>query len=284
MAVQFNPDVTDGNPNGNGIFDLLINSVKLHLKDMYDNNYIRDEDFATLLGTSIQSAMTESSQFVLGLEQARVAALLADADVVNKEFEAELIKQKILTEKGQVEEVEDGLIGLQQDGLEKDLTVKDKEIEVMNQRILSETANVALTNQKVDNLVKEEELLSKRINTEAGNTEDITTGLIGRQQRQLDEAINKTLAEQELLTQKKLTELGQTQDITSGTIGKQQALYEAQKEGFYRDAEQKASKIFADAFSVLLSTGNVANPLDYGLDGPTATTVLEKLKAGVGVT
>jgi len=63
----------------------------------------------------------------------------------------------------------------------------------------------------------------------------------------------KSVAEAALLAQKKVTEQAQTSgtniDVDS-VIGKQIQLYDAQKDGYRRDAEQKAAKLLADAWNV----------------------------------
>ncbi|MFH4090279.1 hypothetical protein WAJ00_20400, partial [Acinetobacter baumannii] len=57
----------------------------------------------------------------------------------------------------------------------------------------------------------------------------------------------------ELYAQKVITEKAQTQGTVIGTgsvLFYQNQLLEAQTEGFYRDAEQKAAKILVDTWSV----------------------------------
>jgi len=63
----------------------------------------------------------------------------------------------------------------------------------------------------------------------------------------------KTAQEKALLLQKTATEKAQIDGSATGdnsVIGKQKALYAAQTSGFKRDAEQKASKILVDSYSV----------------------------------
>jgi hypothetical protein len=63
----------------------------------------------------------------------------------------------------------------------------------------------------------------------------------------------KTIAETALLSQKKVTEQAQTSGAGIGVdsvVGKQIALYDAQKDGYRRDAEQKAAKLMVDTWNV----------------------------------
>jgi hypothetical protein len=63
----------------------------------------------------------------------------------------------------------------------------------------------------------------------------------------------KTIAETALLSQKKVTEQAQTSGAVineDSVVGKQIALYDAQKDGYRRDAEQKAAKLMVDTWNV----------------------------------
>jgi hypothetical protein len=63
----------------------------------------------------------------------------------------------------------------------------------------------------------------------------------------------KTVAETALLAQKKVTEQAQTSGTGVGpdsVIGKQTQLYDAQRQGYLRDAEQKAAKLLVDTWNV----------------------------------
>ena len=58
-------------------------------------------------------------------------------------------------------------------------------------------------------------------------------------------------------------------------------MYEAQKEGYARDAEQKAAKLYADLYSVQRSTDEGLAPV-ANADGVATTSVFGVLKAGIG--
>jgi len=63
----------------------------------------------------------------------------------------------------------------------------------------------------------------------------------------------KTIAETALLNQKKVTEQAQTSGTGIGpdsVVGKQIALYDAQRNGYIRDSEQKAAKLLVDTWNV----------------------------------
>lgn len=96
----------------------------------------------------------------------------------------------------------------------------------------------------------------------------------------------KSAAETALLTQKVVTEKAQTLSVgvdADSVLGKQKALYQAQTDGFKRDAEQKAAKLMVDSWNVRRTTdeGTVADATnklaDYYVGG-----AVSKMLAGVG--
>lgn len=96
----------------------------------------------------------------------------------------------------------------------------------------------------------------------------------------------KVAQETALLTQKVATEKAQT--VGSGTdpdsvIGKQKSLYQAQTDGFTRDAEQKATKLLVDTWNVRRTTdeGTEANAQNLLYD-PSIGRAVDKLLGGIG--
>lgn len=96
----------------------------------------------------------------------------------------------------------------------------------------------------------------------------------------------KGAAETALLTQKVVTERAQTLAVgvdADSVLGKQKALYQAQTDGFTRDAEQKAAKLMVDSWNVRRTTdeGTVADGTNKLADFYVGSAV-SKLLAGVG--
>ena len=96
----------------------------------------------------------------------------------------------------------------------------------------------------------------------------------------------KVAQETSLLAQKVATEKAQT--VGSGTdpdsvIGKQKLLYQAQTDGFQRDAEQKAAKVLVDTWNVRRTTdeGTEANNQNLLYD-PAIGRAVSRLLTGVG--
>lgn len=106
------------------------------------------------------------------------------------------------------------------------------------------------------------------------------------------ELIEAQIASQEanntLIAQKVKTEKAQIQDIVDGeavvgVTGAQTALYKQQKEGFIRDAEQKALKIIADTW-ITRKTVDDGTPLPTGFDTGAVDAFTRKAADGVEVT
>ena len=101
----------------------------------------------------------------------------------------------------------------------------------------------------------------------------------------LREQNQKSAAETALLAQKVVTEKAQTLSVGvdgDSVIGKQKALYQAQTDGFTRDAEQKAAKLMVDSWNVRRTTdeGTVADTNNM-LNDESVGRAVRKLLAGV---
>lgn len=97
---------------------------------------------------------------------------------------------------------------------------------------------------------------------------------------------DKTAEERNLLIWKTNTEKAQTQGAgvdENSVIGKQRNLYQAQKDGFERDAEQKAAKLLVDTWTVRRTTdsGTEAKAENSLSDGHIKRAV-DKVLQGVG--
>lgn len=97
----------------------------------------------------------------------------------------------------------------------------------------------------------------------------------------------KTAEERALLQWKAATEKAQTLGTgvdPDSVVGKQKQLYQAQADGFKRDAEQKAAKIMSDSWSVQRTTDNelapsATNKLDAASIGRAVGKMLDGVNA-----
>ena len=112
--------------------------------------------------------------------------------------------------------------------------------------------------------------------------------LLDKQIELIEAQIASQKANNTLIAQKVKTEKAQIQDIVDGeavvgVTGAQTALYKQQKEGFIRDAEQKALKIISDTW-ITRKTVDDGTPLPTGFDTGAVNAFTRKVADGVKVT
>ena len=112
--------------------------------------------------------------------------------------------------------------------------------------------------------------------------------LLDKQIELIEAQIASQKANNTLIAQKVKTEKAQIQDIIDGeavvgVTGAQTALYKQQKEGFIRDAEQKALKIISDTW-ITRKTVDDGTPLPTGFDTGAVDAFTRKVADGVEVT
>lgn len=112
--------------------------------------------------------------------------------------------------------------------------------------------------------------------------------MLDKQIELIEAQIASQVANNVLIAQKVKTEKAQIQDIVDGeavvgVTGAQTALYKQQKEGFIRDAEQKALKIISDTW-ITRKTVDDGTPLPTGFDTSAVDAFTKKVADGVKVT
>lgn len=133
------------------------------------------------------------------------------------------------------------------------------------------------------------ELLEKQIANEEKNKE-LIEAQICKLKAEFDltmENVTKTGKETELLAQRTITEKAQTMELgvdDNSVVGKQKSLYQAQTDGFKRDAEQKVAKMMIDSWSARRMTddGTVADGVNK-LNDASIGAAVQKMFAGVGI-
>lgn len=147
------------------------------------------------------------------------------------------------------------------------------EADLISKQIEKATADIALVHEQTANAVLEGKVLVAqecKLRAEYDHILAQTT---------------KAATENSLLAQKIVTEKAQTQSIgvdDGSVIGKQKALYQAQTEGFTRDAEQKVTKILVDTWNARRMTdeGTVADGVNL-LNDASLGRAVGKLLAGI---
>jgi hypothetical protein len=159
-------------------------------------------------------------------------------------------------------------------------------------QVLQTATQFLLTKQKADLeaqlLVKQIALVEQqRLNAVVENTVLVAQECKLRAEYDLTMAnILKANQETALLAQKTASERAQILSLgvdEDSVLGRQKSLYQAQTDGFKRDAEQKAAKVMIDTWNVRRTTdeGTVADGTNM-LNDATVGRAVTKLLSGVG--
>lgn len=226
-------ELTTANLGGNGVFDVLMRSVKAHLEAEFTKGRIKGPEYSTVYLGSVDLAMKTGLQFLL--EQRK------------NDLEAQLLEKQIELATVEVDKA-NAQLALLEAGLPK-VTAEIAHLE----------AQTSLIGQQKINLVAEGLNIPKQgllLDAQKEQSE-AQTAKLGAELTLTTAITSKTTQELLLLTQKTVTEKAQTSPVgvdPDSVIGKQKALYTSQSDGFKRDAEQKAAKVLADTWSVRRTT------------------------------
>lgn len=312
-------DLTETTLSGTGVFDVLMRANKAHLEAEFTKGRIKGSEYATVYLGSLETVMRSSMEFLLqrqkiGLEADLLAQqiLLAQVEVTKATAAVALVQAQTANAVAELASIQANASKVAAEvahltaqtavSTQQRLNLIDELLTATAQRtkIAADTAQVT---QHTANLVSEE----LAIDAKTAQTTQQTTNLVAEalnipkqglvldgQKCKLDAEFDllqsellKSAAEITLLTQKNATEKAQILAIgvdADSVIGKQKLLYQAQTEGFSRDAEQKAAKLMVDTWNVRKTTDpdatdvNVTNQLTDGSIG----RAVAKLLTGVG--
>lgn len=242
--------------NENGVFESLMRSVNGHIKSQFDADRIRQVDFGSVYLGSIQATLQQSIQYAL---QEEINA--ANIDLIKAQTDKQLADTAYT---------------------QAQTTLTEKQIELANANIQQVQLNNQLLQIQIANATKEGQQIDANIALTQQNTTNAQ-----KQATILDKQATELDSRTDLLDQKVITEKAQTLDEVDGTpvagiVGQQRKLYLAQTDGFSRDAEQKAAKIYQDFYTVLLSNDpGLAASLPTSLNTDSLDDIFNVLKAGV---
>ena len=163
------------------------------------------------------------------------------------------------------------------------------------QAVLQQSVAYTLQKQQSD---KQIELITAQIALQEAQVRqvDAETSKAAKEEALLDEQILRAVQETAVSTNRVRTEQAKTYDTiddveVGGSVGKQIKLYQAQTDGFKRDAEQKAAKIAIDAWSTAKATdtsGEFGLPTEFEAANPAAIKtgiddIIITLKDGIDV-
>jgi hypothetical protein len=304
-------DLTQGKLTGDGVFDVLMKTMKLHLEGEFKLNRIKGPEYATVYLGSLEPVLNSALAFLLGKDKAALEAQLIEKQILLAEAEIAKANAQLLGIQAQTALTEQQLLNLQAELV----IIQANALKVPAEIDLLE-AKTAQTNQETANLVSQKlqieaqtaQVTQQTLNLVSQELQiDAQTGLITQQtanavieatvltaqkcklQAEFDVLMltkDKTVQETSLLLWKTNSEKGQT--LAAGVdadsvIGRQKVLYLRQADGFLRDSEQKAAKLLVDSWSVRRTTDE-ATPADANnmLYDTSIGRAINKLLSGVG--
>jgi hypothetical protein len=250
---------------GSGIFDVLFRKVSNEVEGQFVKGYLKGSEYAEVYLGAVQATLQQSMQFLLSRDELNMKLQLLDlekqAQAINLEklkLEKEILvlnKDIVGLQKLEMDikldlmELEKITVGKQQTMLDKQIASEEQRKLNMAQELLQITAQKDLLVQQKANLLIESDKLTQEVGL-VTNNKLIAAEQIGV----VTESKNKTMSETSLLNAKLVTEQFQTSGTPGGLLGKQMELYQAQKDGFVKDALQKQAKIAGDIWSVARTT------------------------------
>lgn len=252
------------------MFDVLMRAGKAHLEDQFSKDRIKGPEYATVYLGQMEAAMQNGLTFLFQREKIGLETRLLELQITLAGIEVQKanIQLEILEEQKLTAVVERELV---QANVAK---VEAETLNVPKQGLLIE-AQTALAEQQLLNAVVEKEVLEAQVCK------------LKAEYNYTMQNVEKSAAETELLVQKTATERAQILGLgvdDDSVIGKQKRLYQAQTEGFSRDAEQKVAKILIDTWSTRRMTDDATiadaiNKLDDGSIGRAVAKMLSGVNA-----
>ena len=294
--------LTTGSIDGSGTFDALMKSVSSHLDSQYSKGRILGTDYAQSYIQILNATLEASIRYQKvekDIESMKVADDLQVERIKTEKSNRLLIEARILTERKNPELIDQQILKLT-----KDIEASSQEILMLIERVKTEKLQPSIVENQIKKI--EQDVKSSIENTKLikANAEltiikkdtETASAKLARANAELAKAKLPTEVSQSVLMEANaelakariISEEAKFKDTVNGKkvegiIGKQKALYTKQALGFDRDAEQKAAKIFSDAFSIRRSTDPSGTPVKgTGLDIENSVKVMEKLIKGIG--
>lgn len=242
-------DLTTKQLAGNGVLDVLLQAMRIHLDDQYEKGRIRGPEYATVYLGAYTATMNSAIEFLLAKERQGLEFLQLQAQIK--------------------------LIETQQMQIEDQMKKTPYEIELLQ-------AQVAQTKKQTEQIAAE--MIKIPIEIEILQKQSLQAD---RQLDLLERQIEVQQATVDLTKQKVVTEKAQTQNdiIQPGSyLGANVSLINAQKDGYKRDAEQKAAQLIINTWNTRRTTDEdtSANTTNL-LDDSTVGRFVQKLAAGVEI-
>lgn len=166
MAEITIADLTTKTLDGNGVFDVLMQTIQLRLEAEYKNGRIKGQEYANVYLGAVQATIDQSLRFIL------------EKQVADKQ--ADLLSKQIAIADAQLEQAVQDLLNSQKQGLQIDAQtslVTKQELQVIAETLNTPKQGLILDVQK-RKLEAEEDLLVQKIKTERAEIETSIDGVV----------------------------------------------------------------------------------------------------------
>lgn len=254
-------ELTDGSIEGSGAFDALMRGFKAHLQEEFEKGRITGAEYAKAYTELTAAAMSQATQFVLGAEQTFWQAITGQLQGIAARAGIEVEKAKVLSARLEANNLKANyaitVVKLATE--DKNYHIADYNLnQLMPQQLAlaveqTETARAQTMDTRTDGVTPIDGIAGadKVLKTKQGGLIDKQVGLVEEQ----------TEAQRAQTMDTRLD--GTT--LVAGSIGKQKELHSQQIISYQRDAENKAARIFSDAFITMKT-------IDEGLQAPAGFT------------
>tara|TARA_R110002012_G_scaffold318308_1_gene536412 strand:- start:56834 stop:57565 length:732 start_codon:yes stop_codon:yes gene_type:complete len=167
---------TDGTVDGTGVFDVMMQSAREHLKREHDAGRITGDRFADVYMTTMQAVLGQANQFVLMKDKIdyEVSILSRQATLLEEQANLAIIQTEVAesTKQNNID-----LIASQLDKLNKEIVILQ--------------AQNTLTLSNIDKTNTENDVLTQRVKSEEAQTKDDVdgvpvAGILGKQMTLFD--------------------------------------------------------------------------------------------------
>lgn len=237
-----NEDLTTKVVDGTGIFDELMTAANAHLTYQWEQDRITGSSYAEVYLGQLTAVLGQAVLFLTERDKTYLNNLLVQSQIKLADAQVALAAQDLLNK-------------------QQELLNAQKQMELMEQQIQLAEKQVELADKELLVKDKEMQLLDKQIAVQEA-TADLTRQKIKTEMAQISDSVDGV--------------------SVTGILGAQIALYKQQRDGFLRDAEQKALKIVADTW-ITRKTVDDGTPLPTGFDTVAVDAFTRKVADGVQV-
>lgn len=295
-------ELTSRKVRGTGIFDAIMEAVRVHLKEEYDSNRIIGSEYATTYTRLTEAALANAVQFCLQKNQAYFQGILAQAQAITAGIQAQIsaltakvqlakVKAEALgvaaeyaltTMKLSTEDAQHALVCKQQAVANAQISLTQAQSGLTDaQRLLAEYqaryANPdAVDNKNVDFLLKKQQL-------ETAENQALLTQYQAMANNPKPTAANAGTNVDYLIKQSQNEQLQKNIDHIDNQMQVEDAqkdLYTQQKISFIRKSERDVADLFSNAYLAMKSVDEgLAIPKAFS--GASINEVLQNLKTNV---